>query len=141
MTAGELQQLVQSFVRSFGLLPSNQTPCGQPMSLSQAHALQLLVSSAACSQSELVRNLHLEKSTVSRLVDSLVNRGWVERVPNPQSRRENHLVLTPSGRNVAEKLAAASTSRFEVIWQRLPSDQRQQVQQALATLVAALDGE
>jgi hypothetical protein len=37
--AARLQQEVIGFIRAFGLLSNDQTPCGQPMAPSDAHAL------------------------------------------------------------------------------------------------------
>ena len=136
----ELQLRVQQFIRGFGLLEQDQTPCGFPIPPSQAHALHLLARGEALPQHLLAGELHLDKSTVSRLVDSLVNRGWVERAVNPDDRREVRLTLTAAGRTAVEQLAAAATAKYRGIWERIPPEQRPQVVEALAVLNDALNG-
>lgn len=47
----------------------------------------------------------MHKSTVSRAVSALVERGLVERRPNAQDMREEHLALTGEGRSIYEAVA------------------------------------
>ena len=140
MEQDELQLRVQRFIRAFGLLEQDQTPCGFPIPPSQAHALQLLGQGEALPQHLLAAELHLDKSTVSRLVDGLVNRGWVERAANPDDRREVRLTLTVAGRKAVEQLSAAATAKYRGIWERIPPEKRPQVVEALAVLNDALNG-
>ena len=56
------------------------------------------------SQHELARLLGLEKSTVSRLVAGLVDRGWVSRERNPDNRRLYRLQLTHDGQAAARQI-------------------------------------
>ena len=127
-------------VRALGLLRPDTTPCGQPMSISEAHALGELHHGGPVSQQALADALRLQKSTVSRLVDSLVNRGWVERAVNPDDRREVRLTLTAAGQAAVEQLSAAATAKYRGIWERIPPEKRPQVVEALAVLNDALNG-
>lgn len=54
------------------------------------------------SPSELSRSLDVEKSTISRNLKRLVERGWVE-VRDGDDRRMQHLLATPSGLRVIEE--------------------------------------
>ena len=71
-----LQRRLIAFVRAFGLHKGDETPCGVPIPVSEAHALTALADAGAGgrSQTDLGRELGLTKSTVSRLVDQLVGR-------------------------------------------------------------------
>jgi DNA-binding MarR family transcriptional regulator len=80
----------------------------------------------------------LEKSTVSRLVTTLVEKGWVERSVNPKNRREMFLQLTEAGRAVADDVHRSASARYQAIWQRLSDMQRAQILDSLATLNAVL---
>lgn len=93
----ELQEAVARFVRAFGLHQPDQTPCGQPVPVSEAHALGELARDGALRQSELAHRLRLEKSTTSRLVTQLINRGWADRTPAPDDGRGVLVQLTPHG--------------------------------------------
>jgi DNA-binding MarR family transcriptional regulator len=75
----ELQRRIAAFVRAFGLHKPDGTQCGAPVPVSEAHALAVLAEFGPTTQSDLVRDLRLTKSTVSRLVDELERRGWAQR--------------------------------------------------------------
>jgi len=137
-TAGDLQEGLIAFVRAFGLHQPDRTPCGQPVPVSEAHALGDLLQHGTSSQLDLGRRLRLEKSTVSRLVGQLAARGWVERVPNPDDARSVRVALTPAGRTAAGDLAAARAARFESLLAAVPESERDGVLRALRTLTEAL---
>ena len=67
-------------------------------------ALGELVDVEGMSQHELARLLGMEKSTVSRLVAGLVDRGWVSRERNPDNRRLYRVQLTNDGQAAAEQI-------------------------------------
>ena len=134
--AARLQQEVIGFIRAFGLLSNDQTPCGQPMPPSDAHALTEIVSVDGLLQRELVDRLHLDRSSVSRLVDRLVARGWVERANGPD-RRTVQLLPTAAGRRVAADVAGARATRFAALLEAVPPDRRDEVIDAIRLLTAA----
>lgn len=134
----ELQQRVQVFVRKFGLLDKNSTPCGQPLPPSQAHALQVLGQGEGLTQQMLAGHLNLDKSTTSRLVTQVIERGWVTKTVNPENRREARLTLTDQGRNMLTQISTAAGSKYKNLWDRIPPQQRDQVLESLSLLIKAL---
>lgn len=133
----QLQQRMVAFVRAFGLHRPDETPCGAPVPVSEAHALTVLATDGPLSQSELAKHLRLTKSTVSRLVDQLVGRGWVVRSPSDDDGRRRLVALTAEGRKVAEGTARRRAERMGRLLDRIPEDQRLAVLQALDVLVEA----
>jgi DNA-binding MarR family transcriptional regulator len=133
-----LQERLAGFIRAFGLHQPEHTPCGQPIPVSEAHALIELARDAPFPQAELGRRLLLEKSTISRLVDQLVARGWVERGQDPRDRRATSLSLTAAGRQAAANLANARRQKFAQLFAAVPETERETVLQALKTLTEAL---
>jgi DNA-binding MarR family transcriptional regulator len=138
MEERELQRRVQAFVRRFGLLNQDQTPCGHPISPSQAHALQVLGESGPLAQQQLAERLGLEKSTVSRLAGSMAGRGWLERTVNPDDRREFRLSLTERGRRVLGDVQRLAERRYAGIIARIPPSRRAQVLESLSLLTDAV---
>ncbi|TDD56483.1 MarR family transcriptional regulator [Nonomuraea terrae] len=135
----ELQDAVSRFVRAFGLHQPDRTPCGQPVPVSEAHALGELAREGALRQSELAHRLRLEKSSTSRLVTQLINRGWAERTPAPDDGRGVLVRLTPEGANAAQRLAEARAARFAALLDRVPEGERATVLHALQVLTEAVD--
>jgi DNA-binding MarR family transcriptional regulator len=135
--AGELQEAVMAFVRAFGLHRPDETPCGTPVPPSEAHALTVLAAGEPLTQTALAARLALRKSTVSRLVDQLAARGWVERHASPDDARCRLVALTPAGREAAAGVARARRERIARLLDRIPPGQRAGVVEALATLTEA----
>lgn len=133
--AAGVQHGLMSFIRAFGLLAQEGTPCGQPMAPSDAHALTEIADNGR-TQRALIDLLHLDPSSVSRLIDRLTRRGWVQRIDGPD-RRTVQLVVTDQGRTIAAQLAASRRARFAALLDAVPADQRQTVVDAIALLVRA----
>lgn len=134
----DLANRLQAFVRGFGLHRSETTPCGMPIAVSDAHALMEL-SAGPIGQTELARRLGLTKSTVSRLVTMLGERGWVRRMADPNDGRVAHLALTGAGRGIAAQLATARRQRLAALLDAIEPSQRPAVLEALATLTTAAE--
>jgi DNA-binding MarR family transcriptional regulator len=141
-TARELQASVQAFVRSFGLLVTKQTPCGQPISPSLAHALMVLREregvGASTYQHELAELLGLDRSSVQRLCSRLEADGRVQQEPAADDARTRRIQLTASGQRMASNIQAASLARFTRIVAAIPASKRQPLLEALKVLTAAV---
>jgi len=85
----------RSCVRELGLM--DQSHAGTDLSLSAVHALIEVGPDRSLTAKELGSRLRLEKSTVSRLVKSLLNRGELATAPSPADGRAQLLSLTPQG--------------------------------------------
>lgn len=120
------------FRRRGALDPSRLVP-GLGASLSESLALGYLAT-GPCVQHELGSYLGLEKSTVSRLVAGMTEKGWVERARCPDNRRFQKVVLTGPGQLVAAQIAEAMKQRHE----RWLAALTPQEQQALAVGLPAL---
>jgi len=132
-----LRSAVQQFIRLFGVLEQTETPCGFSMSLSQVFAMQELEKSAM-SMKELAEKLRLERSSVSRLIDSLVKGGFVSRELNEQNRREVVLRLTEKGERSMETLREQSIRFYESILDNVETNDQQKVLEGFQIFAAAL---
>jgi DNA-binding MarR family transcriptional regulator len=133
----QLQQRLVGFVRAFGLHRPDETPCGAPVPVSEAHAVSVLAEHGPLSQTDLARHLALGKSTVSRLVDQVVERGWARRRPSPIDARCRVVGLTPAGLEAAATLGRARAERIGRLLARVPAGDRAAVLAALDTLIEA----
>jgi len=137
--ATRLQEEVIAFIRAFGLLRPDATPCGRSLSVSEAHALLELSREQELSQAALGQRLRLEKSTVSRLITQLCGQGWVARTPDPSDGRVVRLRLTEQGWRVAEQVATARSAHFVRLTERIPAGEREAVVHAFQILVHAIE--
>lgn len=64
------------------------------MTAEQWGAIIVLLNGGAMTQMQLGERLYLEKSSVSRLVNGLEKRGWIERTKDPKDSRQK--LVTPA---------------------------------------------
>jgi DNA-binding MarR family transcriptional regulator len=133
----QLERHLIGFVRAFGLLQGDTTPCGEPIPVSEAHAITELAASGPISQRELGERLQLTKGTVSRIARLLAERGWIRPVRSARDARVVELRLTSAGRAAARRLAARRRQKLAAVLDVLPGADRQQVIDALALLTKA----
>jgi len=132
----ELCDALFGFVRAFGLHRTDETPCGVPMSVSEAQALTLLLDSPAA-PSQLADRLALARSTVSRLLEQLDAQGWIGRQPDPADGRSSQIVLTDAGRQMGEQVLAARHRRLAGLLANIDEPDRADVVRSLRLLAEA----
>jgi len=141
----DLRRLVQSFVRSFGLLARDQTPCGQPLATSHAHALMVLLEwtrqNQQTTQRDLGRALGIDKSNVARLCQRMVEAGHLVQGRCADDGRARLLSLTKVGERVARRVESSSRDRFQRLMAAIPATSRAGVLASLAALNQALAAE
>lgn len=131
-----LREIVRLLVRRLGVLErSEATCCG--VTTAQCHALYELRGIEKMSLNDLAESLRLDKSTVSRSVDTLVGGGLVVRGPDPGDRRCVTLRLTAAGRRVLADIDKGMDAFFAGIIDQLPAAMRGQVLDSLALLAEA----
>ena len=135
--AARFEANLVEFVRSFGLLQPDRTPCGQPLHVSQAHALAIIAGNPVISQHDLTVSLGLARATVSELVTELCDRGWVTRERATTDRRVQRLELTDAGRTIAAQVAAARRALMVGVLDALKTDERAAITDALGRLSAS----
>jgi len=137
--ANQLRSSVQTFVRRFGLLLQDQTPCGQPLPTSHAHALMLLIAAGRpVRQNELGAQLGIDKSNVARLCAQMEEKRHVRQEPDTEDRRARRVSLTAKGERVGREVKQASDRRFEELLSRIPAAKQTAVFAGLAALNEAL---
>ena len=83
------------------------------MTAEQWAAIIVLLNGGAMTQGQLGEQLHLEKSSVSRLIDGLERRDWIARTRDPKDNRQNLVTPTPKVLNTAEHCAAIARDILE----------------------------
>jgi DNA-binding MarR family transcriptional regulator len=138
-SASDLANAMVALVRAFGLHRPNETPCGAPVPVAEAHAIMDLAAAGPMNHGQLAVRLRLEKSTVSRLVRQLEKRNWIERTSAKHDRRVVQIRLTAAGKRAAKRLAAARHSKFDDLLAAIPKQKRHFILEAMSDLVAALE--
>jgi DNA-binding MarR family transcriptional regulator len=137
----EFRALLQDFIRRFGLLAADRTPCGKPLASSDAHALMLLrtAQEPGMLPSALALKLGIDKSTATRTATRLLEGGHIEVGVGSGDARARPIRLTKKGAHVADEVDQASRDRFAQLLKHVPARKRASVVDALRELVAALE--
>ncbi|HUS17558.1 MAG TPA: MarR family transcriptional regulator [Chloroflexia bacterium] len=101
------------------------------------HAL----SHKAFTMSDLAERLLVSTPTVSRMVDTLVTRGYVARRPDAMDRRKVWLELTDSGRELTGEMEARFRYTMARFLEPLDGPQRDLIVAACNTIASLLPGE
>jgi DNA-binding MarR family transcriptional regulator len=78
--------------------------CCYDVSVTQCYALEVLVERGPSRSQALADALRLDKSTTTRVVDALVRKAYVERLPDPDDARAVQLRVTDDGRTLYEQI-------------------------------------
>ncbi|HEY8545468.1 MAG TPA: MarR family transcriptional regulator [Acidimicrobiales bacterium] len=124
--AGRLSKVVENALDEVGL------------SLPQ-YRLMVLLSDGSAVATALARRLTVSRPSITALADGLVDRGYVERLPDPLDRRRVTHTLTPGGHDALRTADVAIRGRLETVVAHLPSRQRRTAIEGLALWVQALD--
>ena len=77
----------------------------------------------ACNMSELAKQVHRTKSTVTALVEKLERNGYVLRIPDPEDSRGVLVRLTDKGRALEPAFEAISNGLQRLITDRLSEEE------------------
>lgn len=129
---------LMGFVRDFGLLQPDRTPCGKPLTVTQAHALAYIAERPGITQRDLGDTLGLARATTSELVTQLADRGWITQHHADTDRRQRSLELTAAGQRITGDIAAARHALMRSLLDHVPVDERTQLVDAIELLATAV---
>ncbi len=109
--------------------------CG--ISTAQCFILVEIGRKPGISVKELAEILRVDKSGISRAVEELVQKGFVERNPSKEDRRYVVLNLLPKGQARFEKIENDMYIKFKEVLEQIPEEKREQVVEALELYNAA----
>ncbi len=130
----KLRETIRIFERE--IFFQNNASCCSGVSLTQCHFLIEIEKNKEISISDLANNLSLDKSTVSRTVEGLVNINWVDRVIPKENRRKALLDLTESGKKVCSKIHSANNTYIKKVLIDFSENEQKELLRLLKRLTA-----
>lgn len=128
--ADKLDRLTKDLLRKFQMRDRNETSCCG-VTVSQCYTLDALGEHGEMSMVQLARKMFLDKSTMTRVVDGLIERELVERRLDENDRRVIYIALTAAGRKVLENIRRQQMSSLRLILERIPVNERQKLLEGL----------
>lgn len=138
------KQIIRSFrkrLRQFERLTAHQLKedsCCQGVTLAQCHTLLEIEELGQASIVTLTKRLGLDKSTLSRTIDGLVNISLVERIAHPSDRRFVLLTLTDQGRSICRRINRLNDEYYSRVFDGIAVDKHEDVITYFDMLVSAL---
>ena len=126
----------RDIVRELGFMQKGLA--GTALSPSAVHAIIELGYGTVTNASDLGDMLHLEKSSVSRLVQNLLKDGLIEGEANPADRRSRQLGLTADGKALLKTLEDFGRQQMRSAFDHLAKDDLPIVEKGLALFAKAL---
>ena len=97
-----------------------------------------LLSERRLTLTELTRYWGVSKPSMSKMISTLMERGWIDREEDPKDRRRKPLDLSPTGRQVYEDVREAARQDLMEALEKLDGEQRAQIVTALDLLAGIL---
>jgi len=99
--------------------------CCYDVSVTQCYAVETLVKRGALRLQVLAEEMFLDKSTASRVIDTLERKGYVSRVEDDEDRRAVRIQATDSGRELYAKIRADLIAEERAMIENLSAEARQ----------------
>jgi len=135
--SSELRELVRVLVRHLGILEKSDAMCCG-VSLAQCHAIVEIGRKGKINLNDLADLLGVDKSTMSRTINNLVESGLAARDLDGGDRRYVVIQLTENGQRFFENTETGMERYFRGVLERIPEAKRGQVLESLALLTAAV---
>lgn len=133
----DLREVIRLLERKLGLLGDLQSSCCG-VTLAQCHAIVEIGRTGSISLNALSEVIGLDKSTMSRTINNLVNNGLVSREIDPKDRRYLTIQLTAKGMESFQEIEAGMEKFFTQVYHSIPETKRDQVIESLGLLIQAL---
>jgi DNA-binding MarR family transcriptional regulator len=138
--ATEVAATVAAFERLMDrMAAAHQPPMDVTISMAQLRCLHLIAASSELHMSRLVAQLGVSISTVSGLVDRLVDRGFVSRHDDPADRRQVVLSATPAGTAFLDGMRELGNAQFRELIARLRPEELRTVRRSIEILSRVAD--
>jgi len=121
----------------FAMVERDQV-CGGTVTVAQCVVLQTLLE-GTWDASTLASHARVTKGAMTRLLDGLESRGFVERHQDPDDGRRWLIELTTTGTKEAKRLAAMTENAVALIMSRMPKEMRQPAVAMIAGLRKAAE--
>jgi DNA-binding MarR family transcriptional regulator len=133
-----LRELIRILVRNLGILEKNDASCCS-VTVGQCHAIVEIGRIGSISLTELSDLVGVDKSTMSRTINNLVDDNLVIRDTDDDNRRYVNIQLTDAGRAIFYNIEKTMNTYYQGIFDAIPEDKRDQVLESLKILKDAVE--
>lgn len=138
-TIGAIREFNRFYTVNMGFLNSNYLD--SKYSVVETRILFEIKIHKACTQSDIVKILHIDKSYLSRIVQRLCAKGIVKKTKSNDDKRATTVMLTAMGNEETDRLIELTNCQIEAKITGLGSDECNKLCTALDTIISILGKE
>jgi DNA-binding MarR family transcriptional regulator len=131
--------MLRALEREIGFQGGSESQCCG-VTLAQCHVLMELSQRTEAAIKDLSDLFGLDKSSLSRTVDKMVEAGYVSRTENSDDRRFVSIRLTEKGTGFAEAINGICDAYYTRLFERIPVEKHSSVLESIELLSTAMAG-
>lgn len=135
--AKELRELLRILVRQLGMLDNHQTKFCQISPL-QCQALVEIGRAKKLTLNQLAELLDVENYTMSRNINTMVDKDIVHRITDSKDRRYIQLSLTNKGKVLYIDIEKDMEQYYQTVLSSIPNKKKEQILESLHLLIKAI---
>lgn len=132
-----LRDLIRILGKNIGALEKGEMMCCG-VTIGQCYAILEIGLAGEISLIDLANLLNLDKSTMSRTVNNLVQQELVERITDQSNRRYIKIKLTKLGQHALDKINTVFDAYLKSVFADISENKREQVIESLEIFIEAL---
>lgn len=134
-----LRNSMMWLVRGFTLYDPRKSYPGFYLSPQQSYVLGVVHDFGPITPGDVARKLRLEKSHLTKIVNSLLEMGAVARAHDSRDRRRLMLTATAKGKRFYTELDRLSVLSYQELMEIIPEEKREPVIRAVEIMLKAMD--
>ena len=128
-----------SLLRGFVLYDPRKSYPGFYLSPQQSYVLSIVNEAGDITPGEVARLLHIEKSHLTKIVNSMIHMGAVKKVRDVKDRRRQLLTLTKRGQEIYRELNRVSIDSYVPFMEQIPEQEREGVIRSVEIMREAME--
>jgi DNA-binding MarR family transcriptional regulator len=135
--ADEIQRVTYDLVHYYAIC---DRVCVEELGVtaSQGYILLALPETGSVTMNDLSVRMKLANSTMTRMVDQLIQKRMITREPDPEDRRIVRVRLTEQGQDIKIRLKKTMQDLFSQVLEDIPDGEREQIIHSLETLTQSI---
>jgi DNA-binding MarR family transcriptional regulator len=136
----EFRRVLRRFEREINI-HLRDNGCCSGVTMSQCHVLLNIYEQKETTTVDLSKELAIDKSNLSRIIESLVKLGYVDRVASKEDRRYSKIKVTAKGKSKSIDINKSSNSHYRKVFENIPEWKHKEIVENLTLLTLAFNAE
>jgi DNA-binding MarR family transcriptional regulator len=136
----EFRRVLRRFEREINIHLRDKGCCSG-VTMSQCHVLLSIYEQKVTTTVDLSKELAIDKSNLSRIIESLVKLEYVERIASKEDRRYSKIKVTPKGKSKSNEINRSANAHYRKVFENIPEWKHKEIVENLTMLSLAFNAE